>query len=232
MAVDRVTRLRGIAERGAAELEGASATDVLTWADKALGGRIVVASSMQDAVVIDLASQVRPRIDVVFLDTGYHFDETLTLRDAVASTYPVRLLNVQPGQTVEEQDAEHGPRLYERDPDLCCFMRKVTPLNSILGLYDGWVTGLRRAETAARQEAAAVQWDEKRQMVKINPIVEWTDEEVDSYIEERGIMVNLLQRDGYGSIGCAPCTRRVLEGDDPRSGRWSGTGKSECGIHL
>lgn len=232
MAVDRVTRLRGIAERGAAELEGASATDVLTWADKALGGRIVVASSMQDAVVIDLASQVRPRIDVVFLDTGYHFDETLTLRDAVASTYPVRLLNVQPGQTVEEQDAEHGPRLYERDPDLCCFMRKVTPLNSILGLYDGWVTGLRRAETAARQEAAAVQWDEKRQMVKINPIVEWTDEEVDSYIEQRGIMVNLLQRDGYGSIGCAPCTRRVLEGDDPRSGRWSGTGKSECGIHL
>jgi phosphoadenosine phosphosulfate reductase len=132
---------------------------VIAWADKALGGRIVVASSMQDATVIDLAVQVRPGIDVVFVDTGYQFAETLTLRDAVASTYPIRLLNVQPGRTVEEQDAEHGPRLYERDPDLCCFLRKVTPLNTILDLYDGWVTGLHRGETAARGAAAPVESD-------------------------------------------------------------------------
>jgi phosphoadenosine phosphosulfate reductase len=232
MALDHVGRLRAIARRGAAELEGASALEVLTWADKALAGRWVVASSMQDALVVDLAAQVRPGVDVVFLDTGYHFAETLTLRDAVAASYPIRLLNVQPGTTVAEQDARYGPRLYERDPDLCCFMRKVTPLDTILGLYDGWVTGLRRNQTAARRTAAPVEWDEKRQVVKVNPIVEWSDEDVATYLDEHDILVNLLRADGYESIGCAPCTSRVLDGEQPRAGRWSGSGKSECGIHL
>jgi phosphoadenosine phosphosulfate reductase len=230
--VEPVDRLREIARRGALELEGASAIEVLSWADKALEGRLVVASSMQDAVVVDLAAQVRPGIDVVFLDTGYHFAETLALRDAVSATYPVRLLNVQPGQSTAEQDAEHGPRLHDRDPDLCCFMRKVTPLNGILGLYDGWVTGLRRVQTEVRKAAAPIEWDPRREMVKVNPIVDWSDEDVASFIEERGIMVNLLRDDGYGSIGCAPCTRRIVEGVDQRAGRWSGTGKNECGIHL
>jgi len=231
VALDRVSRLRETARRGAEELAGASATEVLSWVDKALGGRLVVASSMQDAVVIDLASSVRPGIDVVFLDTGYHFVETLALRDAVTATYPIRLLNVAPGQTVEEQDAEHGPRLHDRNPDLCCFLRKVTPLNTILGLYDGWVTGLRRHQTAARRAAAPVEWDERRQLVKVNPVVDWTDEEMAAYIEEHGVLVNLLREDGYGSIGCAPCTARSGDGD-PRGGRWTGSGKSECGIHL
>jgi phosphoadenosine phosphosulfate reductase len=232
MAVDHLSRLRSIAERGAVELEGASALEVLKWADDALAGRWVVASSMQDAVVVDLASQVRPGVDVVFLDTGYHFAETLTMRDAVAATYPIRLLNIQPGSTVEQQDSQYGPGLHDRDPDLCCFMRKVTPLNTILGLYDGWVTGLRRSETEVRRAAAPVEWDDKRQIVKVNPIVDWSDDEVAGYIEEHGVLVNLLRSDGYDSIGCAPCTARVLEGDAPRAGRWSGSGKSECGIHL
>jgi phosphoadenosine phosphosulfate reductase len=232
VAVDHVSRLKETARRGATELEGAPALEVLRWADEALGGRMVVASSMQDAVVIDLAARVRPGIDVVFLDTGYHFSQTLTMRDAVAATYDIRLLNIQPGQTVEQQDAEYGPELHDRDPNLCCFLRKVTPLNTILGLYDGWVTGLRRAETEARKNADPVEWDEKRQIVKVNPIVDWSDEEVEAYVAEKGILVNLLRDDGYASIGCAPCTRRVLEGEDARSGRWTGTGKSECGIHL
>jgi phosphoadenosine phosphosulfate reductase len=229
--VDHVARLRSTAERAAGELEGASALEVLAWADEALSGRMVVASSMQDALVIDLASRVREGIDVVFLDTGYHFEETLTLRDAVAATYPIRLLNVEAGLTVTEQDTAYGPRLHDRDPDRCCSMRKVTPLNTILGLYDGWVTGLRRAETEARSGASAVEWDERRQMVKVNPIVDWTDQMVEDYIEEHGVMVNLLRQDGYASIGCAPCTRRAVDGD-ARSGRWSGSGKTECGIHL
>jgi phosphoadenosine phosphosulfate reductase len=232
MALDRVSRLQETVHRGARELEGATATEILGWADDALGQRVVVASSMQDAVVVDLAAQVRPGFDVVFLDTGYHFTETLLMRDAVSATYDIRLINVQPGQTVEEQDARHGPALHDRNPDLCCFLRKVTPLNTVLGLYDGWVTGLRRGETASRGAAAPVEWDERRQIVKINPIVDWSDEEVAAYVEERGILVNLLKSDGYGSIGCAPCTARVEPGQDPRSGRWSGTGKSECGIHL
>jgi phosphoadenosine phosphosulfate reductase len=232
MALDRVSRLRETVHRGAQELGDASATEILSWADDALGQRVVVASSMQDAVVVDLAAQVRPGFDVVFLDTGYHFAETLVLRDAVTATYDIRLINVLPGQTVEQQDERHGPMLHDRNPDLCCFLRKVTPLNTVLGLYDGWVTGLRRGETATRGAAAPIEWDERRQIVKINPIVDWTDEEVAAYIDERDILVNLLRSDGYGSIGCAPCTARIEPGQDPRAGRWSGTGKSECGIHL
>ncbi len=232
MALDRVSRLQETVLRGAQELDGASATEILGWADDALGQRLVVASSMQDAVVVDLAAQVRQGFDVVFLDTGYHFTETLVMRDAVAATYDIRLINVLPGQSVEEQDARHGPQLHDRNPDLCCFMRKVTPLNTVLGLYDGWVTGLRRGETASRGAAAPIEWDERRQIVKVNPIVDWTDEEVAVYIAEREILVNLLKSDGYGSIGCEPCTARIEPGQDPRSGRWSGTGKSECGIHL
>jgi phosphoadenosine phosphosulfate reductase len=232
MGLDRVSRLRELARQGAAELEGASATEILTWADDALGHRVVVASSMQEAVVIDLAAQVRPGFDVVFLDTGYHFAQTLLLRDAVAAKYDVRLINALPGQTVEAQDAQYGERLHDRNPDLCCYLRKVTPLNTVLGLYDGWVTGVRRGETETREDVAPIEWDERRQMVKINPIADWTDDEVAAYIEQRDILVNLLRTEGYGSIGCAPCTARIQPGQDSRAGRWSGTTKSECGIHL
>jgi phosphoadenosine phosphosulfate reductase len=231
MGVDHVEHLRRTALRGSEELQGASATEILSWADKALHGRIVVASSMQDALLVDLAVQVRPGIDVVFLDTGYHFAETLATRDAVAAAYPIRFINVEAGQTVAEQDAQYGARLHDRDPDLCCFLRKTKPLNALLGLYDGWVTGLRRSETLTRSTAQPVEWDESRQIVKINPVVDWSDDDVEAYVEERHVMVNLLRQDGYASIGCAPCTARALDGQDPRSGRWAGSGKSECGIH-
>lgn len=232
MARGRDDRLKTVVEQAADELDGASALEILAWADKLLDGRIVIATSLQDAVVIDLAAQVRPGVDVLFLNTGYHFAETLGMRDAVKSTYPVRFLEILPGQSVEEQDASHGPELFKRDPDLCCFLRKVQPLDAMLGLYDGWVTGVRRSETAARRSAKPVEWDAKREMVKINPIVAWTDEDVDAYIAERGILVNPLLSEGYGSVGCAPCTARILDGGDARAGRWAGTNKNECGIHL
>jgi phosphoadenosine phosphosulfate reductase len=232
MGRGRDARLKGVVERAADELDGASALEILAWADKLLDGRIVVATSLQDAVVIDLAAQVRPNIDVLFLNTGYHFAETLGMRDAVKATYPVRFLEILPGQSVEQQDATHGPELFRRDPDLCCFLRKVQPLDAMLGLYDGWVTGVRRSETVARRAAKPVEWDAKREMVKVNPIVAWTDEDVDAYIAERGVLVNPLLSEGYPSVGCAPCTARVLEGGDARAGRWAGTSKNECGIHL
>ena len=228
----RVDHLRELVRRGADELAGASAVEILSWADKALGQRLVVASSMQDALLIDLACQVRPGFDVVFLDTGYHFAETLVLRDAVQATYPIRLLNVQPGLSLEQQDEKYGARLHDRQPDLCCAIRKVTPLNTMLGLYDGWVTGLRRGQTEHRRAAAPLEWDEGRHLVKVNPVAAWSDDDVAGYMSEHGVLENLLKAEGYPSIGCAPCTRRVLEGEDPRAGRWSGTGKSECGIHL
>jgi phosphoadenosine phosphosulfate reductase len=232
MGVDRVSDLRRIVRRAENELVGATATDVLSWTDQVLEGRWVVASSMQDALVVDLAARARPDLDVVFLDTGYHFPETLLMRDAVAASYPIRLLNVQPGQDVPRQGEGTGAHLFERDPDLCCHLRKTLPLNAVLGLYDGWVTGLRRGETENRATAAPVERDEPRQMVKINPIVDWSDDDIESHLREHQVLVNVLREQGYPSIGCAPCTMRPVEGQGARSGRWRGSGKSECGIHL
>ena len=214
-----------------AELELAPAEDIIEWAVATFGARFCVTSSRGDAVLSHLASTVAPGIDVVFLDTGYHFAETIGTRDAVAATLPVNLLTVTPVQSVAEQDAQHGPELYRRDPDLCCALRKVAPLQEALSGYDAWATGLRRAETHNRVIAPVVGWDEKKQKVKVSPLARWSDDEVDRYIQEHGVLVNPLQYDGYPSIGCWPCTQRVAPGEDPRSGRWAGTGKTECGIN-
>lgn len=223
--------MRSLADQAARELEGASAEDIIRWATDTFGDRICITSSMSDAVIVHLASAVKPGIDVVFLDTGYHFAETIGTRDAVAATLPVNLLTVTPAQSVAEQDAAYGPELYRRDPDLCCALRKVAPLRDALTGYDAWATGLRRAETHNRVIAPVVGWDEKKQKVKVSPLARWSDDEVQRYIEENGVLVNPLQYDGYPSIGCWPCTQRVAPGADPRSGRWAGTGKTECGIN-
>jgi phosphoadenosine phosphosulfate reductase len=183
-------------------------------------------------VLAHLAAQVSPGVDVVFLDTGYHFAETIGTRDAVAATLTVNLLTITPLQSVAEQDATYGKDLYARDPDLCCALRKVAPLRDALAGYDAWATGLRRAETHNRVIAPVIGWDEKKKKVKVSPLARWSDEQVDRYITDNGVLVNPLQYDGYPSIGCLPCTRRVAPGEDPRSGRWSGTGKTECGIHA
>jgi phosphoadenosine phosphosulfate reductase len=224
--------LEQLVTRAAAELASAAPVEVLRWAVKTFGDRICVTSSMTDAVIVHMASAVRTGIDVIFLDTGYHFAETIGTRDAVASVYPVNLVNVTPSRTVAEQDAELGPRLFARDPDTCCRLRKVEPLERALRRYDAWITGLRRSETARRQDASPVEWDSRRQMVKVNPVVAWTQQQVDDYVAENGILVNPLLFDGYPSIGCQPCTSRVAPGADPRSGRWAGTGKVECGMHT
>ena len=223
--------LKQIVRHVGAELELAPAEDIVEWAVATFGPRFCVTSSMGDAVLAHLASRVAPGIDVVFLDTGYHFAETIGTRDAVAATLPVNLLTITPVQSVAEQDAEHGPELYRRDPDLCCALRKVAPLRDALAGYDAWATGLRRAETHNRVIAPVVGWDEQKQKVKVSPLARWSDEEVERYIAEHGILVNPLQYDGYPSIGCWPCTQRVAPGEDPRSGRWAGTGKTECGIN-
>jgi phosphoadenosine phosphosulfate reductase len=225
-------QMRTLAERAAAELADAPAEEVIRWATDTFGSRICVTSSMTDAVIIHLAAAVTPGIDVVFLDTGYHFAETIGTRDAVEVVYPIRMLSITPSRTVAEQDAELGPRLYGRNPDLCCYLRKVEPLERALKNYDAWITGVRRDETNSRRESRVVEWDDRREMVKVNPIVGWTGKQVDEFIEENGVLVNPLVYDGYPSIGCATCTSRVEPGADPRSGRWAGTGKTECGIHA
>lgn len=223
--------LRELVTNVGAELELAPAEIIIEWAVATFGERFCITSSMSDAVLSHLASQVAPGIDVVFLDTGYHFAETIGTRDAVEHTLDINLINITPIQTLAEQDAEHGPELYQRDPDLCCKLRKVDPLRTGLASYDAWATGLRRAETHNRVIAPVVGWDEKKQKVKVSPLARWTDAEVDKYIQENSILVNPLQYDGYPSIGCWPCTRQVAPGEDPRSGRWAGSNKTECGIH-
>ena len=224
--------LRDLVSHWGAELELAPAETIIEWAAATFGDRFAITSSMGDAVLAHVAAKVVPGVDVVFLDTGYHFVETIGTRDAVAATMKVNLLSITPVQSVAEQDATYGKDLYKTDPDLCCKLRKVQPLADTLANYDAWATGLRRAETHNRVIAPVIGWDAKKGKVKVSPLARWSDEQVDRYIAENGILVNPLVYDGYPSIGCAPCTRRVAPGEDPRSGRWAGTNKTECGIHT
>jgi phosphoadenosine phosphosulfate reductase len=205
---------------------------VLRWAGDTFGDDFAVTSSMADGLLAHLASEALPGVRVVFLDTGYHFAETLGTRDWITSVLPVTLVNVEPALTVEEQDAAYGPRLYERDPDRCCDLRKVRPLDETLAGYAAWASGVRREESVSRADTKVVDWDAKREMLKINPLAAWTQDDVDAYLDEHEIPVNPLVEIGYTSIGCAPCTRAVAPGEDARAGRWAGRSKTECGIHL
>jgi phosphoadenosine phosphosulfate reductase len=224
--------LRGIAARGAKELDGANAMDLLRWTDRNFPGDYIVASNMQDAVLVALAAKVRPGVDVMFLDTGYHFVETIGTRDAVEAVYNVKVINVTPEHTVAEQDALFGKDLFARDAGECCRMRKVEPLGKALKGYSAWVTGIRRVEAPTRANAPLISFDEAFGLVKINPLAAWTDDELQNYIDDQGILVNPLVYEGYPSIGCAPCTAKPIDGADPRSGRWAGQAKTECGLHA
>ncbi|MDT4920658.1 MAG: phosphoadenosine phosphosulfate reductase [Pseudonocardiales bacterium] len=231
VALSTKEELRALAEQAGRDLEDAPALDILRWADEQFGSGWAVASSMADSVVPSLAAAVRPGVDVLFLDTGYHFAETIGTRDAVAATLPVNVRTLTAKQTVAQQDSSFGARLYERNPDQCCALRKVLPLRAALKDYVAWASGLRRDEAQTRRDAKVVEWDEQRSMVKLNPIATWTQDDVDRYMAENNILVNPLLFDGYGSIGCWPCTRRLKPGEDARAGRWSGTNKVECGLH-
>ena len=226
LAAEADARFEGIAD----PVEQALA--VLAWAGETFGEGFAVTSSMADGLLAHLASRAVPGVRVVFLDTGYHFAETIGTRDWVSGVLPITLVNVTPPQTVAEQDAQYGPELHQRDPDLCCSLRKVQPLAQALAGYVAWGSGVRRDEAPTRAGTKVVDWDAKRGMVKVNPLAAWTDADVDAYIAEHQVPVNPLQEIGYASIGCAPCTRPVAPGEDPRAGRWAGRGKTECGIHT
>ena len=221
-----------VALEAARDLEGKSPQEILRWAAETFGDRFCVTSSMGDGVLSSLAAEAKPGIDVIFLDTGYHFPETIGTRDAVDLVYDVNVRTVLPLLSVNEQDAQHGADLWKTDPDRCCAMRKVEPLNRALADYDAYASGIRRDESATRADTAVVEWDDKRGKVKVNPIAAWTQEQVDTYIADNGVLVNPLVDEGYPSIGCSTCTMRVEAGGDPRSGRWAGTGKTECGLHT
>ena len=220
-----------LADEAGRKLADARAIDILTWASLTFGDRFVVTSSMADGVVASLASRAHPGINVLFLDTGLHFAETLGTRDALVATLDINLINATPDLTVEKQTQKFGPLLWASDPDRCCGMRKVTVLERELAPFQAWVTGIRGDETADRVGTPVVHWDPSRGMVKVNPIARWTHAEVDAYAERYGVLVNPLQQLGFQSIGCAPCTRPVRPGESARAGRWAGRDKAECGIH-
>lgn len=228
-----LAELRTLAEDGARRFADAPAEQVVAWAVDTFGDRLCVLSSMTDAVLAHLVSRVSPGVAVLFGDTGYHFAETIGTRDAIAATLPVRVVDVRPDQSVAEQAAAYGPDLYATNPDLCCRIRKTEPLRRALSGYDAWCSGIRRGETAARSGARAIEWDRRRDKVKINPIVGWSDDEVGAYVDTHGLLTNPLLQLGFSSIGCAPCTSAPTAGTaDSRSGRWAGTTKTECGLHL
>src|SRR5918993_3090436 len=230
--------LEALAERGNIELGSltdheASPAEVVAWVARNFGGdAAAVACSMADAALPHLVAEQLPGVDVLFLDTGYHFAETRFTRDEVGRVLDVRIVDVLPEQTVAQQDAEFGAKLHDRDPALCCERRKVGPLKDALGGYELWFTGVRRDEAPTRTNTPLVTWDEANGLVKVNPVAAWTFDQLVQYSDDNLLPVNPLLSQGYPSIGCQPCTRKVAPGDDPRAGRWAGTNKTECGLHV
>jgi len=209
----------------AVELEEAAAEDVVSWAfDQFAPGRITATASLQDCVLIDILARVRPGAQVVFFDTQYHFAETLSYLERVRARFDVNLEVLRP--RIEPDDR------WRTDPRGCCFARKVEPLQRALAGRDVWLSGLRRDESPARARTPKVAWDTSREVIKVTPLARWTDDDVDAYIADRDLPVHPLQYAGYPSIGCWPCTAKPADGADPRSGRWAGSAKTECGLHL
>lgn len=206
-----------------ADLETQAASKAIEWSLGRFGNEVVLAASFQDVVLIDLAVAIEPQIEVVFLDTGAHFDETLSFVDEVSQRYDLNLTVTHPGPEADASPCG-SPR--------CCEFRKVAPLRGALAGKKAWLTGVKRVDAPTRVAAPIVAWDEGFGLVKVNPMSLWTDDDIDSYVADHGLPVHPLVRQGYLSIGCAPTTRPVVEGEDPRAGRWSGTGKVECGLHA
>jgi phosphoadenosine phosphosulfate reductase len=186
----------------------------------------------EDMVLLDLLMQVDEHASVFYLDTDVLFDETYQLIERAKARYGLSNLNrVRPELTLDEQATAHGEALWARQPDQCCHIRKVVPLQKTLSAVDGWITGIRRDQAPTRAHAKVFEWDEKFELVKVNPLVRLTQGDVWNYIHEHDVPYNPLHDQGYPSIGCLHCTRAVAPGEDSRSGRWAGFGKTECGLH-
>src|SRR5918993_4949878 len=204
----------------AAALEGAPAEDVVAWAVDRFGSGLVLASSFQDCVLLDIALGVAPPLEVVFLDTQYHFPETLAYMEEVRRRYDMDLRIVRPRVAPDER--------WRFDLDGCCAVRKVEPLDRALAGRSAWMSGLRRADSDVRSDTPVVGVDERRGLVKVNPLAAWSDADVDRYVEEHDLPVHPLAAQGYASVGCWPCTRPVTPGEGARAGRWEGSDKTEC----
>lgn len=218
----------------AAELEGKTSLEILRWASERLAPKLTFATGFgaEGCVIIDLVAKAGLPIDLFTLDTGVLFPETYALWRRLEDTYGVTIRAVRPAQSIDEQAAAHGPTLWTRDPDRCCDLRKVQPLRHALVGFDAWITAIRREQTPERATAKVVERDAKFGLLKINPLVTWTHDDVWAHIYANDVPYNELHDQGFPSIGCQPCTSAVAAGEDARAGRWRGAGKKECGLHV
>lgn len=221
-------------ESAAAMLEHARPEETLGWAFGLFNERVTIATGFgaEGAVLIDMAVRINPKPDVFFLDTGFLFPETYELRRRIEDRYGIEIRRYASALTPGGQEAEYGPALWARDPDLCCRIRKLEPLKDALAGRAAWVTAIRREQTPERRSALVVEWDYRWRVVKINPLARWTRQEVWDYIRANRVPYNPLHERGYPSIGCTHCTRAVADGEPERAGRWAGLAKKECGLHA
>ena len=216
-----------------ARLETASPREIIQWASGRFASKLTMATAFgpEGCLIISLLAEIAPATHVFNLDTGYQFEETLRLRDRLAERYGMQVELMRPDLTVEQYEAQHGGPLYQSKPDQCCHDRKVVVLRRAIQGKHAWITAIRRDQSPDRAEAPIVGWDDKFQVVKVNPLANSTKEEIWKQIVDNDVPYNPLHDQGYTSIGCWPCTRAVLFGEDERAGRWSGTAKTECGLH-
>jgi phosphoadenosine phosphosulfate reductase len=214
--------------------EAWSPEHVLAWAFDTFGDSVAISSAfgVEGMAMIDMASRVRQNFRLFTLDTEFLFPETYNLMDQVEQKYGIAIERVYPVQSPEEQERVHGAALWQRNPDQCCNLRKVEPLQRKMDELQAWITSIRRGQTAARASVGKIEWDKKFDLVKINPIADWSSKQVWQYIREHHVPYNALHERNFPSIGCTHCTRAVRPGEDPRAGRWAGSSKTECGLHV
>lgn len=220
--------------RAAAALAAESPQNILRWAVETFRRRLTMATAFgaEGCCIIHMLAEIDPDIRIFNLETGYQFPETLQLRERIKDRYGIAVEYVRPELTVEEYETEHGGPLYRIRPDQCCFDRKVLPLRRAVEGYEAWISAIRKDQTGDRGKANVVQWDPKFNLVKVNPLLNWTKKDVWAFVVEHGVPYNPLHDQGYPSIGCWPCTAAVRDGEDERAGRWAGTVKKECGLHV
>jgi phosphoadenosine phosphosulfate reductase len=218
----------------AAELDDKSPETILRWAVARFHPRLTMATAFgaEGCCLIHLLAEIEPRVRIFNLDTGYQFPETLELRERIKDRYGIEVELVRAELSVDEYEAKHNGPLYVRQPDRCCHDRKIVPLRRAIAGYDAWISAIRRNQTAHRSTAGVVQRDTKFGLIKVNPLLSWTSRDVWNFIAANDIPYNPLHDRGYPSIGCWPCTQAVADGHDERSGRWAGTAKKECGLHI
>jgi phosphoadenosine phosphosulfate reductase len=215
-------------------LEDKSPEEILRWAVQTYHPRLTMATAFgaEGCVLLAMLADIEPKVHIFNLDTGYQFAETLQLREEIRERYGIEVAYVRPEETVEQMERRFGGPIYGTTPDECCRLRKIEPLKRELVGYDAWISAIRRDQTPDRAQADIVEWDKKFNLIKVNPLANWTKQDVWAYIRINEVPYNSLHDAGYPSIGCQPCTRAVALGEDDRAGRWSNFVKLECGLHT